>query len=387
MSLASTLLGAVLTFGTVDGQTLQLTVSLTKSATVALTWGERTFSSPEAKEIHGFGGLPAPQTEALTYTLRVAKEAPRSFTVKPFGGTDPLLVAVYGDSRDGAGPHRAIVQAMTRADPHVVVHTGDVIHRANDVDGWTRHLATTLPLLARVPVVFALGNHELYGDPSGGERQAMHRIPPPQDPLAKTHGVAPSTFHVRVRDLLFVSLNSNTSMEQGSPQMNFLERVLQSPHGAKHVLFALHHGPRSSGMHGGHPQGQVLVDLAKRHKVTGILSGHDHLYERIVQDGVTYVVSGGGGAPLYQRGGVTRGSQVFVSTYNWVMLRSSGGALSLRAYGLEGSVIDDAAMAPPPTFEAPKKKNSLVGLGLSACVLAIAFFFVVFRLLRNPRHA
>jgi tartrate-resistant acid phosphatase type 5 len=43
-----------------------------------------------------------------------------------------------------------------------------------------------------------------------------------------------------------------------------------------------------------------------------VISGHDHTYERINHDGITYVVNGLGGAPRYNLGGVpVTGSQIF----------------------------------------------------------------------------
>jgi 3',5'-cyclic AMP phosphodiesterase CpdA len=78
-------------------------------------------------------------------------------------------------------------------------------------------------------------------------------------------------------------------------QLDWLDDALASSTNQWRVL-ALHHPPYSSGQHGSTPGAQErLVPLASRHKVDLVLSGHDHHYERVVpQDGVTYLVSGGG---------------------------------------------------------------------------------------------
>jgi acid phosphatase type 7 len=43
----------------------------------------------------------------------------------------------------------------------------------------------------------------------------------------------------------------------------------------------------------------VLHPLFKQHGVRLVFQGHDHLYYRTTRDGIVYVVTGGGGAPLY----------------------------------------------------------------------------------------
>jgi hypothetical protein len=43
----------------------------------------------------------------------------------------------------------------------------------------------------------------------------------------------------------------------------------------------------------------LLDSLFQKHGVKLVFQGHDHLYYRTVRSGITYVVTGGGGAPLY----------------------------------------------------------------------------------------
>jgi hypothetical protein len=389
MSAASTLLlGAVLTFAESDGRTLALTVALTQPATVSLDWAGavRTATIPASR--HRFTALPSPREVPLDYTLAIAGEAPVGYSVKPLFGEGPLRVALYGDSRDGPGPHQELVAAIAAADPHLVVHTGDVVHSALDEEGWVRHLATSLPLTARVPTILALGNHELWQprDLPAEQRvdalaQVMRFLPPPADPSPR-EGVPASVHAVRVGPALFVALDSNVALGAGSPQLAWLEARLSAEAPRAFTFLALHHGPRSSGPHGGHPEGDELVALAKRHGVTAILAGHDHTYERVVEGSVTCVVSGGGGAPLYPRTRPVAGSQAFASTYNWVLLTLEGERGTLEARSLEGVVLDRGAL--PASEVAPRVEagRNLVALGL----LLGALTFALFRGLRARRR-
>nr|MBA2540711.1 metallophosphoesterase [Deltaproteobacteria bacterium] len=59
----------------------------------------------------------------------------------------------------------------------------------------------------------------------------------------------------------------------------------------------MHRPPYSSGEHGSDTGLRTkLAPVLERHGVQLVLSGHDHDYERMIpQDGVAYVVTGGGG--------------------------------------------------------------------------------------------
>jgi 3',5'-cyclic AMP phosphodiesterase CpdA len=70
--------------------------------------------------------------------------------------------------------------------------------------------------------------------------------------------------------------------------------------GARVLLAMTHDGPFSRGLHGGNAVAQRdYLPVLVRHRVTLLLSGHDHLYQRGQALGLDYVVTGGGGADLY----------------------------------------------------------------------------------------
>ncbi|MCK6545967.1 metallophosphoesterase [Myxococcota bacterium] len=385
MTTASILLGAVLTFGTTDGRELQLTLSLTEPATVALSWGELAKSSTIAAKRHVLRGLPVPREAPLTYALAIGREPVRTKTVQPMR-PDVLRVAVYGDSRDGAAPHQILVEQIDAARPNVLLHTGDVVRTAADEAGWVTHLSTSLPVSAEAPVILSLGNHELIGRdqvPFDALERAMNEIPPPDDPIARALGVPRSVFHVRVGPVLFVSLDSNAPLGKGSPQHTFLDRVLLEKGDAKWTIVSYHHGPRSSGPHGPHASAADVIALLERHHVTMSIAGHDHTYERIERGGPTYVVSGGGGAPLYARSRYAPGSAAFSSTYNWVQLDVAPEGIALEARSLEGVLLDRATItgraddAPQPW--APFGSASAP---VAIALLAVGLVYVVVRLMR-----
>jgi len=52
-----------------------------------------------------------------------------------------------------------------------------------------------------------------------------------------------------------------------------------------------------------------------------VFNGHDHSYERSYVNGVFYIVTGGGGAPLYEQERASPYSLVFHSAYHFCRLR------------------------------------------------------------------
>lgn len=343
------LIGVVLSFAAADGASMELTAVLTEPATASLDWGGvvRTASAPAAR--HQFRGLPAPSEAALAYELELAGAPPFRATVRPLRPGGPLKIALYGDSRDGSAPHRRLLEAMVRAEPDVVVNTGDVVATALDDPGWSEHLLATLPLGAGAPLVLALGNHELYLPPDrAGSLDPVAKVlaflPAPADALAAAKGAPRGVFHVRVGPALFVSIDSNSPLGPGSAQRSFLEAALADRRDARFVFVVLHHGPLSAGPHGAHPESEGLPELFARHHVTAVLSGHDHTYQRIQRDGVSYVVSGGGGAPLYARTRPVRGLIAFASAYHHAIITLDGDRATIEARSLEGALLDRAEL-------------------------------------------
>lgn len=77
-----------------------------------------------------------------------------------------------------------------------------------------------------------------------------------------------------------------------------------------------------------------------------VLAGHDHGYERIELGGITYVVSGLGGAPPYSFGAVTPGSVARYSvTYGVTLLEADLAALRLSFTNIDGQVVDSTVLA------------------------------------------
>lgn len=91
----------------------------------------------------------------------------------------------------------------------------------------------------------------------------------------------------------FVALNSELGIQE---QIEWLDADLEANERPWTVVYT-HKGPFSSGDHGGNRTFRDrIVPFLEHHRVDVVFSGHDHHYERShVLNGVTYIVTGGGG--------------------------------------------------------------------------------------------
>jgi len=119
-------------------------------------------------------------------------------------------------------------------------------------------------------------------------------------------------YSVQLGDSVYaLNLDSNSSLMPDSEQMAWVRSQFGTlPQTVRFVFFNLHHPPvvdvqpNGDASHNGRPNEKALADfLAKspeKSRVRFIVAaGHVHNYERFFQDGIVYLVSGGGGAKPY----------------------------------------------------------------------------------------
>jgi MYXO-CTERM domain-containing protein len=101
-----------------------------------------------------------------------------------------------------------------------------------------------------------------------------------------------------------------------------------------------------------------------------VFAGHDHVYERGEKDGVRYIVSGGGGAPLYPLGKKRSGATIaFESAHHFVDVAVDGTRVTTTARRPDGSILekcgldgdkswDCSGLAPLPKPPPPKPPST-----------------------------
>lgn len=220
---------------------------------------------------------------------------------------------VYGDTRftdpadtQAAYPpaRRALVAKIAEVHPDALVITGDLPYRgAHPADYAEYEKETGAWRSESLRIYPVLGNHELAGGPAEGLENWWHAFPELKD--RRWYSVA---FGDR---LYFLCLDSNAALTPGSEQRNWLEgQIAHLPQKVEFVVVVLHHPPVADIQtlietnHNPRPNEISLRDylssIAPHSQARFIVAaGHIHNYERQTLDGVTYLVSGGGGAHPY----------------------------------------------------------------------------------------
>jgi Icc-related predicted phosphoesterase len=224
----------------------------------------------------------------------------------------PFRFVVYGDTRftdpantQAASPpvRRALVQAIAEADPAFISVGGDIAYNGDDTNDWKIWDSETEAWRQRHITVYpALGNHDLHGNQRIALENYFQRFPALQNNRY---------YSVRTANTLMLVLDSSLD-ETSGPQGQWLANKLDSvPPDVDFVFLVLHHPPYTASsdraLGGGHsarhPEQLLAKALEERqgrvHARFVVFSGHVHNYEHQEHNGVTYFVTGGGGARPY----------------------------------------------------------------------------------------
>ena len=234
-------------------------------------------------------------------------EPPRFEVAAPLAGT-PLVFVVYGDTRftrrddvANATARRALVSRITGENPAAILIGGDLVYEGKVPDDYETFRSETAEWAEpRIPVFPVLGNHEFQGCAARDPAPCLENWWKAFGALA----LRPCRWYsVRVGPtLLALMLDSDSALKPGSEQRVWFERqITQADPRVRFILVLLHYPPvRDPFYPPGKDEKEIERYLSKnagslRAQVV-VVGSHVHNYERYRRDGVTYLVSGGGGA-------------------------------------------------------------------------------------------
>lgn len=254
----------------------------------------------------------------------------------PNGGASIKFI-VYGDDRSDPTAHEAIVRNILAAPSQFLVNTGDVVEDGGSASDWQSFFSIEAPLLRERPLFLCIGNHELSDDEAGASFARYFGFPDASGAM-KPYGTA------RLGPARFFFLNGMHDWGSGEERA-WLDRELtraETEAGLLWRIAVVHQSPWSSGPHG---PSKRLVDahipeLLAAHKVDLLLAGHDHIYERGDSGTMKYVISGGGGAPLYRITHPTAMTRKAEAAYHYVEVTVSQFDVRTVAHRLDGSILD-----------------------------------------------
>jgi predicted phosphodiesterase len=254
----------------------------------------------------------------------------------------PFRFVIYGDTRSQRSAHSRVVRAIAREGAEFVVHTGDLVADGRDEDDWQNFFEVETPLLRDVPFVPVIGNHEVQSPLSSGTRNYQRYVhldnsgPSPELDAVFRYG--------DVRVILTSSYDDWTGPSRDWLVAEIERARREVPQGW--IFVVMHEGPRSSGPHGDNEalREAGVEQILRRLHVDLVISGHDHAYERGEDDGLRFMVSGGGGAPIYPRRAVRASTLSFASDHHYVRADVERDQVKFTALRTDGSVIDTAVL-------------------------------------------
>ncbi len=249
------------------------------------------------------GGL-IPSTEYHYQVITIIPPSEDSIFTTAATTSDPFRFVVHGDNRTNHDDHQAVVEGIIPTKPDFVVNTGDLVGEGGSVYDWDKFFEIEKPLLKSSPLYPCFGNHEERG---GGEYLFKGYFSLPESTASGLY------YSFNYGNSHFIIINTEGNITAGSDQYNWVANDLAAAGGNHDIvhIFAFFHRPAySSGRHGGNDGISItdtLVPLFELYDVDIVFSGHDHDYERCQDpgldrdqpEGTVYIVTGGGGAPLY----------------------------------------------------------------------------------------
>jgi len=235
-----------------------------------------------------------------------------TFSVKDDQIRLPIGFVVYGDQRftdpkNGQSTptmRQLLVKQIALEKPAAIIMNGDVPNDGRVSADYAVYQAETLAWQqAGLRVIAALGNHEIIGDDKPCLENWWNAFPALRNRRWYSTQLG-SRIYV-------VSLDSMSSLRAGSEQAKWLDGQIDGlGRTIDFVVITMHHPPVADVQthllvdHNPRPNEMALRDyLSEKQKHIHarflVSAGHIHNYERHEYNGITYLVSGGGGAFPY----------------------------------------------------------------------------------------
>ena len=280
-------------------------------------------------------------TPGTKYYYQVDGQA-GSFRTAPAASATSVKFLSYGDTRTNVSSQESVasrVRSAYASDPAyqtILLNSGDVV--GGDTEAyWTSEFfvsGTTYPQLhalqSELPIVAARGNHE-------GTGSVFNKyFPYPY--------VANNYWSYDYGPVHFVVIDEYASFTSGSAQYNWLVNDLAST--TKPWKIVMGHEPGwGAGTHANNTSIQnVIHPVLKQYGVQMYLNGHNHNYARAVVDGIQYLTTGGGGAPLYAPNNTYPNIVKTDQSYHYAEFDVAGSTMTMTARRADGTVIETVSV-------------------------------------------
>ncbi len=232
---------------------------------------------------------------ALLFTLALFGERLNDLALQKIelleqNSSKSFAFAFLGDNRGGCKIYQKILKKINQdKEISFIINGGDLVP-----NGYKKQYKSYLECvkISKKPIINIIGNHEVKW--SKGEKYFEKFI-------------GDRYFSFSFRDAYFIILDSSNQKALDKKQLSWLKKELNLSLKFKHRFVFMHtplYDPREGVLKRGHSlkdlnQAKELNLLFKRYRVSLLFCSHIHLFFDGEWRGVKFIISGGGGAPLY----------------------------------------------------------------------------------------
>ena len=258
------------------------------------------------------------------YNYRIVcglRQSPDStFCTAPLPG-ESFSFVIFGDTRSNHDIHAAVARAIQAEGVDFFINTGDLVSEGALEEDWDHFFEVEKELLLETPLFPVIGNH----DEDGGNVDIYTRLfAPPTDSSGSERYYAFTYGNTR-----FIILD-NQSVGLGRPEDHTAQgdwfaselEAVSRDESIEHTFVLAHENMYSAKEDRDGDEGlRLWRDEMLEKGVDWVFSGHDHHYVRGVADnGLPFIVTGGGGAGLYdlREECQTHGEPIQAENYGWL---------------------------------------------------------------------
>jgi hypothetical protein len=297
------------------------------------------------------------------------------FRTSPDDPYTPFNFAIIGDTRSQHPEHQMVIDMMRSWAPDFYIHSGDMVHHGGVAAEWEKYLEIEVPMMRFSPIAPAIGNHEVDDVPNINSSLYLKYFAVPLNLHNTEHYYSWDYGNVHFLHTCteYRGPNMDLSMDLQYAQLHqdILDAAASYPW-PRFIVVVMHRPAYSNGsIHSGdenYNYSTIWGPLFETARVAMAISGHTHSYERfepidnrtglgdppgepdVIREGVIYVTSAGGGAPLQNvedppgsgGGGLPPLSTLAADTvYHAGLVEVRGGRMDVTFYRAEdGSTLD-----------------------------------------------
>ena len=193
---------------------------------------------------------------------------------------------------------KEIIGNISGQNPGSVILLGDMVFEGDSWEQWRNFDSLMTPVKRKnIPVFPVIGNHEYYGIDRIALQFLSKRFPV----------IKGSHWYTEVCDsiaLIFLDSNDGEySADQWQSQINWFRNkllIFNNDPAIKGILVFAHHPPYTNSLLTGDDmpvQNGFVPAFDQSKKTLAFITGHAHTYERFIENGKMFIISGGGGGP------------------------------------------------------------------------------------------